>query len=780
MVTEDGTGHWRGSGNPFPSAPVASISDLQPAVLTIKTAAVREVDRLIDDYLRATHVPEAIGPDKTGEQLANAGRVFVIEGDYGTGKTHLAIEILNRVERARAHESTDTRVFYQVAPGGTFLTLYTDLMSRVIGQAEMLGRVREFYADIVANALRERPFMETLVSRLERDDADPQLVIKGYGLSEGALRDELRQRLSSVTSDEAFSRALMLLLQPDPALRTLVWDWFTGGTPSQVLVERAITKPIQTDVQALEALGVIARLYGRKNRRFVLVIDELEKLALAWDRSDRAKAQAFKKLLEVFRGAGALLVVCGLSDIFAVLPRDPDRIDAIIQPSLLTDDDVRWYIEAAQARANGRRELEPFNEESIKYIVYLTGGVARDVLRLCHDAFEYAAATGDEITASVVNAVARYRSPGGGVEIVRGEIAQLLFEQGWQADRRRVLGDPPEVTVDFWIPAGEEGGGCAVLISDSVLEEAQAVRLGEQLAAVRSAAARPAVILVVSGYLPGKLRQPLSDALSEDALIIYGARTFGTDFTAAVTAAVDRIGSAQAGTGETAGTYPELRILHTETERIARQQASALRLIQEIADRTEERLNAIQQAVVSAAGPRGPERPTRPTDLSAELEEMFGAARRSLAAYGDVRGFINQTFEFAAQEPGAQFSLTHRLRDPDTFNAIGVAGFLSDLLASFRESIRIWLGAPGPAHGRGPTASERERLRRICQTYDALFAVAPLYKLDPLPGMTSMTVRGQEGLSRPGPSTRREALKAAFDGLGDRVFQAAVNRASDA
>ena len=781
MATVDGKDHWRESGNPFPSAAVARISDLQPAVLTIRTAAVEEIDRLIDSYLRATRVTETIGLDKSGRQLEDAGKVFVIEGDYGTGKTHLAIEVLDRVERARAEEQMDTRIFYHVAPGGTFLSLYTDLMSRVIGEAELLGRVREFYADIVADALRGRPFTETLVGKLEGDDADPQVVINRYGLSEGALREELRQRLSSVTSDETFSRALMLLLQPDE-LRTLAWGWFVGEVPGQILVERAIAEPIQTDTQAMEALGVIARLYGRKNRRFVLVIDELEKLALAWDRSDRAKAQAFKKLLEVFHGAGALLVVCGLSDIFAVLPRDPDRIDAIIHPSLLTEDEVRWYIEAAQEKAHGRRELEPFNEESIKYLVYLTGGVARDVLRLCHDVYEYASRTGNEITSSVVNAVARTRSPGGGMEMARSEIAELLFEQGWPADRRRVLGGPLEVTADFWIPVGEEGRGCAILISDSILEETQARHLGEQFAAITSAASGPALILVVSGYLPAKLRQLLVDALGEDPLIVYNARTFSTDFTSAVNTVIGRILSApdMAAPDGTVHAYPELRSLHAETERVARQQASALRLMQEIAERTEGRLNAIQRVLEAASGPPSLERPIRAADLSAKLENMFSDARRSLVAYGDVRTFIYETFQTATEEPGARFSLVHRLRDPDAFNAIGVAAFLSDLLTSFRESIRTWLGALGLGGGEGPTASERERLREICRTYDALYGVALIYKLDPLPGLTNMAGSEQDVLFRVGRSARREALKAAFDGLGDRVYQAAIDLASGA
>jgi hypothetical protein len=771
MAAVESKNHWRGSGNPFPPAAVARFSDLRPEVPTIKTAAVREIDTLVDGYLRATRVQGGDDKDTSGEHLAYEGKVFVIEGDYGAGKTHLAIELLDHVQDSRDRGQFQPRVIYHVAPGGTFLVLYTDLMSRAITADEILGRVREFYADIVADALRERPFASALVRQLEDDDADPQLVVERYALQEGALRQELRHRLSTVTRDESFSRALMLLLQPE--LRTLVWDWFTGKPPSQVLTELGIEKPIRTDVQALEALGVIALLYGRKNRRFVLVIDEMEKLVLTWDRSSNASAQAFKQLLEIFRAAGALLVTCGLSDIFTVLPRDPARIDAIIRPSPLTADEVRWYVEETQERVFGARTLRPFTEDSIKYLVYLTGGVAREVIRFCYDAYDYAAETGHEITPGVVNTVARGRSSSGGAEMVRNDIGRLLSEQEWRADARWLLRDPPDEVADFWIPAGERRAGCAVLITDSVLEEEHAAALGERVSGIKAVSRRRAVIVVVSGYLPAKLRQPLADALDGDPLIVYNPRTFDTDFTLAVKAAMGRISPASARTPVPGQPDSELRELRTETDRVARQQITTVRLLQELAARTEDRLTALQRALESALVPGGQ---PRQGDLPAALEAMFRRAQHSVVAYGNVRELVNEAFEVAAQEPGARFSLTHRLREPDAFSAIGVAAFLHEVLLGFREGVRAWIGTLSRSRGtgEGPTGSERARLRGICRTYDSLYGVAPLFKLDPLPELTSLTGGEQEVLSRAGRSARREELRSAFDGLGDRVYEAAI------
>lgn len=775
---------WQGSDNPFPPAAVARFSDLRPDVPTIKTAAVRKIDKLIDGYLDSTQVPQIAGKRDSGNLLADEGKIIVIQGDYGTGKTHLAIEILDRIERSRAVGQTDTRSIYHVAPGGTFLTLYTDLMGKVITSEEVQSRVREFYAEIVADALRQRPFTDKLVSLLERGDADPQVVIERYGLMEGSLRQGLRQRLSSVTGDEAFSKALILLLQP--TLRDAAWRWLSGEVPEQVLVEQGISKPIQTDESALEALGVIALLYGRKNRRFVLIIDEMEKLVLTWDRSPNASTQAFKKLLEVFKSAGALLVPCGLPDIFEVLPKDPGRIDEFIRPSTLTTADVRWYIEETQGRVFARRTLQPFTDESVSYLVHLSGGIAREVVRLCYHAYAYASATGQEITAGVIKAVAHDLSPSGGTEMVRTDISRILLDQGRKTDRNWVLGDTADSTVDFWIPAGEEGAGCAIIVSDTILEERHVDQLVKQLATIRSATSQCEVILVVSGYLAAQLRQPLADAFGGESVVIYNTRNFQDDFTVTVNAALGRISpELTEGSADAAGA-PGFRALREETERIGRQQTNTLRLVQELTSRvlavgiaSDERLDGIQRALEAVSGIAGTQR-ARPEILPPSLEEIFGAAHRSLAAYGDVRKLIDETFENATQEPGARFSLTYRLRATEVFGPIGVSAFLTDLLMGFRESVRGWLSSLDPSHDENPAPLERERLRGICRTYDALYGITPLFQLDPLPELTGLAENQQELLSRAGRAARREALQDAFDGLGDRVYQATIELAGGA
>lgn len=760
-----GENSWQEIGNPFPHAAVARLRWPGSAALTIETPAVREAGQLVSGYLSVTRVPDSSG--ESGDHLVGKGKVCVIEGDYGTGKTHLAQEMLTRAESARGENGTDTRVFYHVVPGGNFLSLYSGLMKDAIGQAEIVARVRETYADIVAEALQDRPYTSALVTQLLRDDVDPQVVIDRYGLKEGALRDQLRRRLSAVTRNETFSRALMLLLQRD--LQEYAWEWLVGGIPGTILAERGVTEAIATDVDAMDALGVVARLYGRRNRRFILVIDEMEKLAAAWGSGDVAHGQAFKRLLEVFHATGALLIVCGLPDVFEVLPRDPGRVDAIIRPSALTVGEVRWFIGQTMRRATGRDALDPFTRESAEYMVALTGGVARDVLRLCYYAFTEAAETGEEVTPSTIRQVARYRIPNGGAERARSDIEEILMEQGWPADRHRLLGGESGAPVDFWIPAGGSGSGCAVLVSDSILEDEEARHLAGQAAAVVTGSSRRTAILVIGGYLPDRQRQLMSDVLGDQALVVYHARTFAREFAQALSQAMERVGGIRAISERSGGRdTDEIRVLRAETERISRQQASTLRALQELLQQSD----ALTAAVTELRRPTGPPAEAG-ASLPIEVDSLFSRAKRSLDAYGDVREFLDRTFEIAAREPGQRFPLTHRLRTGDTFGPLGIATYLADLLAGFQSSVRSWLAAVGPGGERVPSSDEWEWLHGICQTYDSLYGVAQVYRLDPLPDLINLG-NGEDREVPPSRSARREELEAAFGDLGDRVYQAAM------
>jgi hypothetical protein len=582
-----------------------------------------------------------------------------------------------------------------------------------------------------------------------------------------------------VVGDEAFSQALILLLQP--ALRERAWDWLTGGVPGQLLREHGLARPIETDIQALEALGILAHVYRRKNRRFVLAIDEMEEIALGWDSSDEGKKQAFKRLLEEFRATGALLIMAGLPDIFDVLPPDTQSVDATIDLSSLKEGGVQWYIGKTIATHHGRATIEPFTSEGIDYIVYLTNGVARDVIRLCYYSYESAAISGGKITPAVVRTAALARSRRGTRDMVRNEIRRLLSEQARTPSENWAIATTPGVTADFWIPAGNQGAGCAILIADSILDDHQAKIAAEQISLLRSARPWRVVIQVVSGYLPTEPRRRIEEILNEGRLISYNPRTFRADFTGAATAVLSEVardsarpspGDAERLTQQQATTL-ELWTLRNETERLTRQHATMLRLIQDAADQQERLLSTVQRTLAGSALPPQLVPADAAEALPPELEGMFSAAASSLTAYGDVKALIDYAFASASDTPGSLLPLRSRLQDPDDFSPIGVMTFLADLLRGFRASVRLWFSSLETGREGADSATARERLRGICQAYDTLYRVAPLFKLDRLPDITRPAARDSEQLVPPSWAARVELVRDAFDYLGDRVYVAA-------
>ncbi len=97
--------------NPFSPTAVARVAEGRAQATTVTTAAIRDALAHLDHYLRS----------------GDGGTVAVV-GDYGTGKTHLAAELL-----AHAQESTGgaIRAVYLDAPADTFLSLSRQLLGRL-------------------------------------------------------------------------------------------------------------------------------------------------------------------------------------------------------------------------------------------------------------------------------------------------------------------------------------------------------------------------------------------------------------------------------------------------------------------------------------------------------------------------------------------------------------------------------------------------------------------------------------------------------------------------
>ncbi|GAA2610438.1 hypothetical protein SMC26_24560 [Actinomadura fulvescens] len=693
-------------GNPFPAAAVARLSELPDGPLTIATPAIRQALAYVDDYLAAGR-----GDDAEGGKPGKPGNVIAVVGEYGTGKTHLALEILRHIRRVGG---TSVQRLYLDAPADTFLALYQQRFVVELSKADVRDQVEEYFADIVAGSLAGSELTAEAARRLRDREIDAQAVIDRLGLMESAFLQALQEHLRVVTENDAFGTALALFRRAE--FEDAVWEWLKGHPPDPALVERGITAAIDDDAAALEAIGVFAFLCGRRNQPFVLVIDELEKVLSPPHLPAADSVLAFKKLLEVFSGARALLVLSGLPDFLEALPDDArQRIGCVVRPSALSTEDTRGLILDSQERAFGKRTLDPFSEETLGYLVELAGGTARKVIKLCYHSYQSAVAAGTGVTQAMIREAAREQFELTSRDDVRAEVTRVLDRGGWLFEAGHVSGDG--VRADFWVPQGDGGAGCAILITDSVLTRPEANVLAERARRLRAGAGR-GVLLVVNGYLADHLAPALT-AVCDRPPLVHSLRRFTDDFDAALRGVMQRL---EAGARE-----DELKALRDRVDRLSRQQARGF----------ESLLDELKRERRRSAEEPSPRRPTyERTDtfhfpdtgvpspggsaagqeLPDPVEREFGRALSAVDTLNTIAAMLKAA---AGPEPSPV-----RIGDREVLAAVGAGAVLQIAVQEFRSGVAEWFSTMGPLAQRNLTG-----MAELCRGYQDVYLALPVRRL---------------------------------------------------
>ncbi len=741
--------------NPFSPMAVALIiddfqDDFDSADVTIPTDASRQAVAHLDGYLQAS---------------PGAGTVLAVLGDYGTGKTHLAVRLVRHARKALEDPS---RALYLEATADSFVELYRRFMRRV-GRESVRTQVSDYYADIVADSLQSTGLTAETLEWLGSRSLEPQEVVERLGLMESALLRQVQDRLRQVTNNKDFGTALTLLLRP--GFEHAVWSWLLGGTPDQVLVERGITTPIDTEVAALEAMGVFALLFGGRRRRFVLAVDELDKIFSAESRPRARTMAAFQTMLQVFAKAGACLVLCGLPEFKAVLsPAVRQRIPYTVTLSGLDYPQVREFIVRAQQAVTGRATLAPFTPETVRYLRDVAGGNTRNVVRLCHRVFrlvdDRVRATGDpDVVAGdeIVRQAARDLFGSLTADDLDGAVRRLLDANGWEYWHNHLLGPGEESKADYWVTFPDRDGGCAVLMTGSLLDNADVTTVMRRVSAVREAESDAEIVLLVNGVLADGVAIQLREPLGREPLV-YSERTFADDFKALVGAMSLRL----AGDA----VRDPMSAVRQRMDQLARQQSSIYGFIEQLAEHvdgvrtaSDRQFGAIGRQLALLVG-SAPAREAADHRLPGEVERLFRDAVDALEGLVQVDLMLDEAFDFAP--PATQEEVHRRLRTPEFTDAAGKAILIQRTVLAFRAAVGEWLRAGDDS------AQAEDRLEELCGIYDDVVEFLPLFDLDPLFGMPSWSGRAGGLVADVNQVARRNRVLEALRNLSPRVRRAVL------
>lgn len=773
-MTAPDMGHSAVGINPYSPTAVALVTELSEAPVTVPTAAVREAFAELDAYLRA----------EAPRQGRRQGGVITIVGEYGSGKTHLAAALW---WRSSAGDPPAAHSMYLDAPADTFVRLYQRFMSQ-LNRYDVQEVLRDYYADVVAGDLAGISGTEEIMERLRSGEIDPVSVAHELQLMDSVLLQRLQESLISATGNAEIGTALTLLL--DPAMELAVWDWLSGNRPSEYLQEKGLLQPIDTESTALSTIVAFAALFGQRQQRFVLVVDELDRVLAAVSQLGDEALGEFRRALTAFEMAGGFVVLVGQSDIQQTLGMEVlQRMGHIIKMPPMTLANVREYVSKSHEIARGDTNLYPFSDETLGYLTEITDGVPRQIIRLAHFLYAQAMEKGETVTVDMVRAVARNHFDIASVLDVRREVPQVLYREGIRFARGFLTDENGDLVVDTWVQRRDGDSACAVLITGSLLATSDIEDVKTRIAAARSED-EVFVVLIVVGYLSEQVKAALAEIGDLDYFVYY-RRSFHAELAAAVAGALNRTGALD--------TVDDLPVIRERVERITRQESSLHGLIERLLtqvsasnEANERQLTALRREIadVSVRIPQAAadteERPDTASmpGLLARTERVFAPALDAVADLHRIEDVLADAFNIEPEQDettsDARLIVRRVLQGQDGLSPLGAAYFLGELVGAFRNAITTWYWNSDARTMGELSTSDRSRLDGLCYNYDAIFQYVPLVQLKRLAESSvrhSPYTQAIPGLG--GPVTHLDDIRDEFESLSVRVRATVLEKSSD-
>lgn len=413
---------------PFPITAVANFYNSLQNTIIVETKAIKDTKKIVDNWI----------------SQKSDGITIAVQGEYGTGKTQLAIE----VQRYIKNYGEDQYHFIGLdSPSASFLEMYRNRFLNELTKNQVLERLEACYYEIILRDMEQDELYQAFLQR-KRTLKSVDL-IERFGLSKSKYDFAFEKKLNEVTKNVNFVPALLLLLEP--RFEEEVWNWFNGGEPSAAMKERGVKFKIDNDISALESIGVFAFLFGQQGHTFVLFIDEMEKIVSSTEKVKKESFEALKKLIETVKATRSMLILCGLPDYYMALPKDvQQRIAYQIKTEEITLTEIKSYIIKANEKVNGVKTIIPFSDKNIKDILEISSGNIRTIIRLLYHSGNWYIENQSPIDEKALCIILENAYGNSNLKGIHKGLAQLFISKGWLFEENK---EYKGIVIDFWLPS---------------------------------------------------------------------------------------------------------------------------------------------------------------------------------------------------------------------------------------------------------------------------------------------------------------------------------------
>jgi Cdc6-like AAA superfamily ATPase len=373
--------------NPFPENPVAT-DTIEKLHDFRGTKCYFEVEKRLEIYR------EEFFRKPTGLALG-------ISGAFGSGKTHLVLQLLDHLQEAG---TPPFKLIRTTAEHADFKQIYVENFAKKIEANDLKSVIAEHYRKLVRGKVSDegssdgpKTFTKMAQEEVDRlaDSKNAQgilqlvnhdmLPIKGLPAELDAEIAEMKKTSKELAAD--FFVVYSKVTDPDVgplALRWLQGDSLSEGDRSSLGLE---SRGIKNADYAKNALKFLLGAFKKAGYGVVFCIDEFERFALRGTPADKKAASGLlKDLAEIFKNSGHILIVSGISDAWNKLP--PDVFHRIKRPDIT---DVRLSPEEAKGilKAYAQADVEQlFSQEALALLFSASELNARRLLTISYYAYQ--------------------------------------------------------------------------------------------------------------------------------------------------------------------------------------------------------------------------------------------------------------------------------------------------------------------------------------------------------------------------------------------------------